>query len=61
MESWLNHHCHQLLQQQFAGVWDLNLANVFGGVTPATVVLELKQIGFAEESASIAYVDTVAI
>ena len=49
------------MQQQFAGVWDLNLANVFGGVTPATVVLELKQIGFAEKSASIADVDTVAI
>jgi len=61
MKSWLNHHRHQLLQKQFTSVWYLDLTNVFGGVTPATVVFELEQIGFAEESTSIANVNTVTI
>jgi len=61
VESRLDHHGHQLLKQQLARVGDLDLTDVLCGVAPAAVVLELKQIGLAEESTSVAYVDTVAV
>jgi len=38
----LDLHGHQFLEQQLAGVGDLDLTDVLGRVTAAAVVLELK-------------------
>ena len=57
----LDLHRHQLLQEQFASVRDLDLADVLCGVASAAVVPELEKIGLAEEAAPVADVDPVTV
>ena len=61
VQSWLDLHRHQLLQQKLACIWNLDLANVLSGLTPSTIVLAFAQIGLAEEPTGVANVDSVAI
>lgn len=62
VQSWLDLHRHQLLQEELAGVRDLHLADVFSRVLATTaMVLKLEQVRFTEESTSVADVHSVAI
>ena len=62
MQSRLDLHRHELLKQQFASVGDLDLADVLCRVLAASaVVLELKQVSLAEETASVAHMHAVAV
>jgi len=61
VQSRLDLHRHQLLQKKLARVRDLDLADVLSRVAPSAVVLELKQVRLAEQTAPIANMHTVAI
>ena len=61
VQARLNLHRHKLLKQQFAGVRNLNLANVRGRVTPSAMIAEFLKIGFAEETAQVADMYSVAV
>ena len=61
MQSRLNLHRHQLLQQQRARIRDLDLADVLCRVAPAAVVFEFEKICLAEKTALIAHVHSIAV
>ena len=61
VQLWLKLHCHEFLQEEFACVRDLNLADVFSWVASFTVIFELVKIGLTEKTAFLAHMDPVAI
>lgn len=61
VETRLDHHGHELLEEKLAGVGDPDLANLVTRVTQFAVILRLSQIGLTEETALLADVDTIAI
>lgn len=61
VQTRLDHHAHQLLHQELAGVGDPHLANVFAGGARLAVVLLLLDVGFAEETTRGAHVHAVAV
>ena len=61
MQPWLNLHGHQLLEEEFAGVGDLDLADVFCRIAPSAEILAFEKVRFAEETTSVADVHSVAV
>ena len=61
MKSRLDHHPHQLLHQQLAGIWDSHLADVLAGLARPAEVLLLLDIGLAEQTALRAHMHSVAV
>ena len=61
MQSWLDLHSHELLEQEFAGVRYLDLADVLGRIAPSAVVLALEQVRLAEQATGVANMHSVAI
>lgn len=61
METRLDHHGHELLQEELAGVGDPDLDNLVTRVTQFAVILRLSKIGLTEETALLADVNTIAI
>ena len=61
VESGLDHHTHELLHEQFACVWDPDLADVLTTLARSTEVLLLLDIRFAEETTSRAHMHSVAV
>ena len=57
----LDHHAHQLLHQQLASVRNTHLADVFARVARLARVLQLLQVGGAEQPARAAHMHTVAV
>ena len=61
VEARLDLHGHKLLEEEFACVGNLHLANAFTRFTEPAVILGLTEIGFAEETALPAYMHTIAV
>jgi hypothetical protein len=61
VELGLELHRHELLKKQLACVGDLDLADVFPGVTGLAVVLELVQVGLTKQAALLTDMHSVAI
>ena len=54
-------HCHELLDQKFAGIWHINSADVLGGLADCALELLLSEVSLADEAAGLADVHAVAI
>ena len=61
MQARLYLHCHELLKEQLASVWYLDLADVLTGVAPLALVAELLEIRHAEQTALLAYIHAIAV
>lgn len=61
MHSGLDHHAHQLLHQQLASVRNTHLADVLARIARLARVLQLLQVGSAEQPARAAHMHTVAV
>ena len=61
MHAGLDHHAHQLLHQQLASVRNTHLADVFARVARLARILQLLQVGGAEQPARAAHMHTVAV
>ena len=61
VQSRLDLHGHQLLQEQLAGVRDPDLADILCRVAPSAMILELFQVRLAEQSTRMADMDSVAV
>ena len=61
MQSRLDLHGHQLLQEQLAGVWNPDLADILRRVAPSAMIFELFQVCLAEEPTSMTDMDSVAV
>ena len=61
MEARLDLQGHELLKEQLARIWDLHLADVLTRIAKSAMILAFTEVGFAEETALPADVDTVAI
>lgn len=51
VQTWLDHHAHQLLHEQLGGVGHVDPANVLSRTASLAVILGLLHIGLAEHSA----------
>ena len=61
VQARLDLHRHELLKKKLTSVRNLNLADVFGRVTPSAMVLEFEKVSLAEETASVAHMHSVAV
>ena len=61
MKSRLDHHPHQLLHQELAGVWDPHLTDILTWLARSAKVLLLLDIGLAEQTALRAHMHSVAV